>query len=183
MNRSVIVAAAVGLALLAGCGQSPEPSPPPTSEDALTTATTDVTQETETAPTTEAPETEEAEAEGPPQMPDAAKEQTEEGAEAFVEYYIQTVNAGHLGNATADDVRALAADSCETCSAFAEVIETQPFGSRYMDFLDATPVLLSEEARVETEVEQVSDGSKIQILFTLGWGDGAWHVSKIQSVR
>ncbi|GGK67812.1 DUF6318 family protein [Ornithinimicrobium pekingense] len=111
MTRSVITAA-VCLAVLAGCGGTPEPSPPPTSEDALTTATAepDVVEETtEAAPTTEAPEETAA-----PEMPEEAREQTEAGAEAFALHYIDLVNYTGM-DPQSGLLEPLAADGCDSC--------------------------------------------------------------------
>ena len=121
MNRPLILAAAVGLALLAGCGQTVEPSPPPTSEDALTT-TSAAADETEAAPTTEAPETEEPEAEGPPEMPDEATEQTEAGAEAFALHYIDLINYKGMHPQTGL-LEPLGADGCKSCANHEETVQ------------------------------------------------------------
>lgn len=129
MRLTAIVAAVVSLGVLAGCQPEAKPSAPPTSEPALTTSTPEVT--LEPAPTTEAPAptsaepaptTEEAEA-GPPEMPDEAKEQTEEGAEAFVEHYLDMLNytgqhpqTGHL--------EPLGAEGCKSCRNYEDNVET-----------------------------------------------------------
>ncbi|WP_122262149.1 hypothetical protein [Ornithinimicrobium cerasi] len=173
MSRTVIVAAVASL-VLAGCTGSTEPSQPPTSEDALTT-TSPVTEEaavtSEAAPTTEEPEGTEA----------AAFPQTETGAEGFVAYYVETLNDVHVGNQDVETLRALSEETCQTCQAFADVAEASPFGGPYMQFISGSPVLVGDEAVVETVLEQESDGSTVDSVFTLTWGDDEWRVSKIQA--
>lgn len=181
MNRSAIAAVGLSLAVLSGCSQTPQPSPPPASEDALTT-TSDNSEVTSEAPEKPAV-TEEPEADGPPKMPKAAAEHTEAGAEAFVKYYIDTLNAAHMELVSVDDLRSLASDSCQTCKSFAEALDAEPFGHHYIEFVNANPVLIADEAVVETNVEQVSDGTEVGIVFTLDWGDSKWLVSKIQSAH
>ncbi|SOC52358.1 hypothetical protein [Ornithinimicrobium cerasi] len=174
MSRTVIVAAVASL-VLAGCTGSTEPSQPPTSEDALTT-TSPVTEEaavtSEAAPTTEEPE----ETEEPAAFP-----QTETGAEGFVAYYVETLNGVHVGKQDIKTLRALSEETCQTCQAFADVAEASPFGGPYMQFISGSPVLVGDEAVVETVLEQESDGSTVDSVFTLTWGDDEWRVSKIQA--
>lgn len=126
VRRTMIVPAALGLALLAGCDNSAEPSPPPSSEDALTTATAapatpsdEVEVTTEAAPTTQAPaeteiETATAEPQGAPEMPEAATEQTKEGAEAFALHYLDVVNYTGM-NPEVGLLEPLGADTCQSC--------------------------------------------------------------------
>lgn len=113
-------------ALLTGCSGDGEPAAPPTQEDALTTV--------DPGPTTQEPVDDEVttsappddvsvttEAGGPPEMPALAQEDSEAGAIAFVEHYLNTFNystmtpeAGLLGNLTAED--------CETCATFDDIV-------------------------------------------------------------
>ena len=177
VSRSVIVAAVVGLTVLAGCSDANEPSAPPTSVDALTTtsAAPDVSEETtEAAPTSEAPE--ETETSDAPAM-----EQTEEGAEAFVEEYIDTLASVHARDADISALRALSTETCKTCNAFADAAEQERFGHEYMRFIDAAAVVSGTTARVETTVEQVSDGATLDTVFRLAWEGDQWLVSEIQA--
>lgn len=196
MNRPVIVAAAVGLALLAGCGDPVEPSPPPTSEDALTT-TSDAATETEAAPTTEAPQTEEPEAQGPPEMPEEATEQTEAGAEAFALHYIDLINYTGMHPETGL-LEPLGADGCKSCANHEESVT---YGVEEGDYLqsatfladDADVLVTDNAARVSVPIEQqaqsyLNDGVAIDrkleaaeatLVFRLAWDDG-WQVSEIQ---
>ncbi|TQM96309.1 hypothetical protein FB476_1173 [Ornithinimicrobium humiphilum] len=177
MNRSAIaMSAALGLAVLAGCGSSTEPSAPPTSEDALTTSAPAVTSEPEPAETTEAPT-----ADGPPEMTDEMSEQTEAGSEAFVAYYFDALNAAHIEELDVATLRAMATDECKTCAAFADAAETAPFGEPYAEVRSATAMLFGEDARVKATLEQMSDGQMVPVIVTLTWGDEQWRVKSIQA--
>lgn len=162
-------AAAVALAALAGCNSS-EPSAPPTSEPALTTATAepDVVATSEPVVTTEEPSEE----------PEVG--QSEESAEAFVEHYISVLSAIHLRNAEPEDLQALAAPGCKTCAAFVQAAETKRFDHAYVDFMDGRGVLIGEKAYVEAALEQVDDGARVDTVFELKWEGDSWLVSEIR---
>ena len=78
------------LALLstAACGSDAEPSAPPSPADSVGATSAAPTEDITTA-TASPPE----DASSAPEMPDEAREQTEAGAAAFVEYYFDTLNA------------------------------------------------------------------------------------------
>lgn len=121
--RALAIAAATGLLLLTACDDQTQPSPPPTTQEALTTATqtpspspddTDVT--TEAAPTTTEPTTEEPVADdGPPEMPAEAQEQTQAGAIAFAEHFIDVVNYTGI-HPTPGMIDDISLEECSTCS-------------------------------------------------------------------
>lgn len=174
MNRPVIVAAAVGLALLAGCGDPVEPSPPPTSEDALTT-TSDAAAETEAAPTTEAPETEEPEAQGPPEMPEEATEQTEAGAEAFVEHYFDTLNEARASGKT-QVLSELASDDCRSCDNFEGTAAQGDLEPLEYSIKDAT--LTGSLATIPVDVTE--QGRSGTAYVKLDW-DESWIVASVEA--
>ncbi|AXH95766.1 DUF6318 family protein [Ornithinimicrobium avium] len=175
MKRSAIVAVGLCLAVLSGCSQTPEPSPPPSSEDALTTSTPDKSEATSEAPPTDAAETEEPEADGPPQMPEEATEQTEAGAEAFVEYYLNTLNAARASR-DASELQRLATEECESCRNFEESATSGSSDPLEYDVESATMSSLLATVQVA-----VVDGSTSgTAYFTLEW-DSAWRVSAVQA--
>lgn len=181
MKRSAIVAVGLSLAVLAGCGQTTEPSPPPTSEDALTT--TDESEVTSEAPTTEPAVTEEPEADGPPEMPEEATEQTEAGAEAFVQYYVDAFNYAYVTNST-ETVMSLAAETCKSCSGILGLIpDAAPKDFRYLTITDSVSSVTADSAVVQADMEQADpaggDSSTGTAVYELAWSDG-WQVSEIK---
>lgn len=133
----ILAAAAAGLVLLAACDNQTEPAAPPTTQDALTTATAtpnptpdevDVTTEAapttaEAAPTTTEPTTAEPAADdGPPEMPEEAKEQTQEGAIAFAEHFVAIVNYTGI-HPTPGMIADLSLEDCGTCSNLEATVE------------------------------------------------------------
>lgn len=175
--RLTMIGAAVGLMVLAGCDSTAEPAQPPTQEDALTTATAapatssdEVEATTEAAPTTdESVETQEE--------PDG---QTEEGAERAVVHYIETLGAVHSEDGDIEQLRQLATAECQTCAAFVEAAERGRFGHEYMRYLESDATLTGDQAVVHTDIEQVSDGARIDLVFTADWEGERWLISKIQ---
>lgn len=84
-------AALLAAALLAGCNGSSDPAP--TTPAPTTSATTVVTPEPTEEPSAEPSETDAGN--GLPPLPEAAKENTPEGAEAFIRYYFDVMNQLH----------------------------------------------------------------------------------------
>ena len=174
MRRTVIVAVSALLALSA-CDTTSEPSAPPTSEDALTTATAeppapveDVEVTTEPEPTSEEP-TEEA----APEM-----DQTEEGAQAFVEHYMDELNAARFSGAI-EEVSGLATTECASCQNFVTTAEQGGLDPLEYEVLEA--VLLGESATVSAEV---TDGDQSgQVVFELLQSDAEWRVNAVQAVQ
>lgn len=121
--RHLAIAAAAGLVLLAACDSQTEPSAPPTTQDALTTVTAtptpspdDVDLTTDAAPTTVEPTTQESEADdGPPELPEEAMEQTQEGAIAFAEHFVDVVNYTGI-QPTPGMIADISLEECGTCS-------------------------------------------------------------------
>ncbi|OLT22140.1 hypothetical protein BJF81_13505 [Ornithinimicrobium sp. CNJ-824] len=171
-----MIVAVSALLVLSACDTTSEPSAPPTSEDALTTATAeppapveDAEVTTEPEPTSEEP-TEEA----------AAMDQTEEGAQAFVEHYVEVLGRVHAEDGDIEELRSLGSSTCETCAAFVGAAEQRRFGHEYVRLRRAEPVLTGEQARVETTLEQVTDGAEVPAVFELIWEGGRWQVAEIQ---
>ena len=173
MRRTVIVAVSALLALSA-CDTTSEPSAPPTSEDALTTATAeppapveDVEVTTEPEPTSEEP-TEEA----------APMDQTEEGAQSFVEHYMDELNAARSSGAI-EEVSGLATTECASCQNFVTTAEQGGLDPLEYEVLEA--VLLGESATVSAEV---TDGDQSgQVVFELLQSDAEWRVNAVQAVQ
>lgn len=180
MKRSAIAAVGLSLAVLAGCGQTSEPSPPPTSEAALSTPSDD-SEVTSEAPTTEAV-TEEPEADGPPEMPEEAMEQTEAGAEAFVEYYVDAFNYAYwTGDPTI--VAPLNGEDCKSCAALEGLLTGPSDVTEYLTLKSPRVVLLGDSARVEAPLTQASTGTadaqQGTAVFDLAWLSGAWRIAEI----
>jgi hypothetical protein len=88
--RTAALAVAAGLLLATGCTGSDDAATSPTTAP---TAAASPTAEATDSPTTETPEPTETSA--LPPLPDAATENTPEGAEAFIRYYFDVVNLGY----------------------------------------------------------------------------------------
>lgn len=194
----ILAAAATGLVLLAACDNQTEPAAPPTTQDALTTATAtpnptpdevDVTTEAapttaEAAPTTTEPTTAEPAADdGPPEMPEEAKEQTDAGAEAFVSHYLDRVSWAHrIGDASG--LERLAQPDCQSCTGLAESADSWAYGEDYLDYELGDSLLTDATARVEASVQQlVGDGAgHSEVVIRLDWMDNQWRVQEITLV-
>lgn len=190
--RVLAITAVAGLVLLAGCDNQTDASPPPTTEDALTTATVapttpddaDVTSEEPAAvePTTEEPTTDEPDDDGPPEMPAEAQEQTEAGAEAFVRFWITNLNSVYAGD-DPDRVLQFSRPECQSCSALVEGVPDNPDGEDTFAVMDTTNELIGGElARVETEVEVLRGAGQGDgvLVFDLSVDSGQWIVDSIR---
>lgn len=165
-------AAAVALAALAGCNSS-EPSAPPTSEPALTTATAepDVVATSEPVVTTEKPTEEPTEA---PVAPAEAQEMTEDGAEAFVLHYLDTLNKARDSGVT-ESLASLASDACRSCANFEESASSGALPSLEYDV--ETAVVFVASATVPAFVDD--RGATGRLYFELVWDDG-WLVESVK---
>ncbi|WP_298747952.1 DUF6318 family protein [uncultured Serinicoccus sp.] len=186
-RTAIIIAAAASLALLPACTDQSEPSPMPTSEDALTTAT----EEPEDVAVTSEPvetedETQEPDDGGPPEMPAEAEEQTEEGAEAFVTHYLDTYNAS-FASGDSEPLKDFGTDSCDSCS---QLIGTIPVGGQpgedYLSYSAPNGLLTPDGARVSIDVEQRTEDAEErvsgEILVTLVWSS-SWRIEEIQVLQ
>lgn len=193
----ILAAAATGLVLLAACDNQTEPAAPPTTQDALTTATAtpnptpdevDVTTEAapttaEAAPTTTEPTTAEPAADdGPPEMPEEAKEQTDAGAEAFVRHWVASLDHVYAGG-SADTVLALSGPDCQSCSALVDGVPDNAEEETTFRVREARSELIGAElARVETDLEVLrGSGQGVGILvFDLSVDSDQWIVDSIR---
>ncbi|WP_066636995.1 DUF6318 family protein [Serinicoccus hydrothermalis] len=188
MSRTTVVAAVAGLVLLAGCDSSTEPSAPPTSQDALTTPTEEPSEDTaatsEPAETSEEATTEEPDADGAPEMPDEATEQTEAGAEAFAEHYISTLNWAYMTGET-EAAQELSDPECQSCAGLiAEAEEYQTEGD-YVETEQTAATLSSDGARVEVTINQLTGpgAGEADIVVRLTPSQDAWIVDEITIVE
>ncbi|MFK5583870.1 DUF6318 family protein [Serinicoccus sp. LYQ131] len=185
--------------VLAACDTSREPSAPPTSQDALTTVTSSQPEDevvTSQPALTEEPETEEPEADGPPEMPAEAMEQTQAGAEAFVEHYVALIN--YTGSSPEIGLlEPLGGPSCESCRNHEASVEYAVENGDYLDkdtwSLGPVESSFSEDAaRIQVDLSQgaqpyLRDGEPIDralesahetLIFRLDW-DGSWRIQEI----
>lgn len=93
--RTGVVAVAVALALV-GCNGGAEPGPTSTPTSPVPTVTSAAPTETPTQAPTTPESTETAALDGLPPLPDAAKANTPEGAEAFIRYYFDVANGLYM---------------------------------------------------------------------------------------
>jgi hypothetical protein len=108
--RTAALAVAAGLLLATGCTGSDDAATSPTT---AATATASPTAEATDSPTTETPEPTDTSA--LPPLPDAATENTPEGAEAFIRYYFDVVNMLHRQPQTGV-LEDLTDPECQSCT-------------------------------------------------------------------
>lgn len=119
--------AAVSAVVLVGCNGGTEVEDPPTtaSPSAPTSSPESSPSPTELEsteePTTEGPTDEPTEASALPELPEAAKENTPEGAEAFIRYYFDVVNRAYT-TPESGLIPALSNDECLACVALEEQV-------------------------------------------------------------
>ncbi len=179
----------VGLCcLVSGCsGGDPPPSNP-----TVTTSTSGVATTT-AAPSTTIPPT------GAPVLPDAARQQSPEGAEAFVRHWF---DVSTYAFANLDSAALLALGDCLTCTALAGTLdEIASRGNRLdggaADVMSVTSAPITAEATatvnasfVAAEAREISpEGSVVAVVdpggnagyvFTLRWTSDTWMADSIQ---
>ncbi|USQ82153.1 DUF6318 family protein [Ornithinimicrobium faecis] len=196
-------------ALLAGCSGEAEPADPPTGEDALTSETAPTT---DAAPTTEAPpddvvETssppdvvETTEVAGPPELPDEATEDSEAGAAAFAEHYLNSLNYS-TSTSTPGLLDNLADPDCQTCQNFQELVDSYTSNEHHSDgpvitfdplearstgesmvilasVTQPVPATLDKDGTV---VEEGLEPSSFEMAIRLHWVDDGWKILEIQA--
>lgn len=210
--RVVAIAAAAGLILLAGCDNQTDPSPPPTTEDALTTVTEaptthadDVDVTTDAAPTTAEPTTSEPTTsepvadDGPPEMPAEAQEQTQEGAIAFAQHFVEVVNYTGI-HPTPGLISGLSLEDCGTCSNLEATVEysvenSEVLGDDLWEITAAPDILVfsGQDAFVRVPLQQYelvvfgAEGQEVdktqETTYTMAvdvvWDDG-WLIRTVQ---
>ncbi len=157
MRRMSVMAVSILLGSVAACSTT-EPSPPPTAEDSLTdraeasaTATPDDAEQTSAAPT------DAGEDPGIPELPEAATEDTEDGAEAFVQYYVDLLN--YTGRVPQSGLlEPYGQPGCATCDVLEkETSELEDAGDRYkidslaVDSIEALPFESGYRVQLEGE--------------------------------
>jgi hypothetical protein len=174
LRPAAYVAAALSALVIVGCDGGVEPSAPPTSEPALTTATAtpDAMAETSEAEATTA---EPAEA-GPPKMPEEAREQTEAGAEAFVLHYFAELNEARSSGDT-NSLQKLSESSCASCKNFAESASVGGLAPLEHEVVSAS--MLATTAVVEVKV--TDSNSSGTVFFDLAAADEGWKVATVKA--
>ncbi len=125
LNRLTTICLAAALSLT-GCATTPTTTS--TTQTASPETETTVSEPTPTPSASSSAKYKAASAEGPaenvpiPQMPAVAKEHTEEGFKAFVDYYFDIVNYS-IATRSTDVLAPLAKTSCQMCNRFLETPE------------------------------------------------------------
>lgn len=162
---------ALAAVLLAGCSGQPAPREPDSTEGAGPEATAT-----------------------PPPIPEAATQETAEGAASFVDYYLAVLNyAAHTGDT--DALRALSDDDCGSCEKYVGVVDaTHQAGGAYTggDWSAGALSVATEadEWRLEGEVATAAgtfdDGSgsptsvaasTTVVAFLVEWADSEWRMN------
>lgn len=166
----------------------------PTVPSAPTTVSTTSSSSTTAPPATATPT-------GAPLLPDAARQQTPEGAEAFVRHWFDLFNYSFTA---LDSAALLSAGNCLTCQQLAKTIDevaarghTLTGGQAVVSTVDpaanitegGTTVTVAFASTSAQElgvdgalVEEVDPGGSAVYLFTLTWGQG-WQASMIQLLQ
>jgi len=187
---------AAGLAAaltLAGCAVgAAEPAPRATT--AVTPAPVTSSAATSSAPTTAAGPT------FPAGLPEAAKKQTDDGAKAFVTYFVDQVNKGWR-NADGLRIRKLCSREAKSCDGYADLADRLKKGDqRYEgDAIELTTLVRLEEsdgvsrvhanvrvlgARVVTKagIAVRSDQKEaVKNVFYLIWGSSGWAIREVKN--
>lgn len=174
MRPTAIIAAVASLALLPACTDETEPSPMPTSEDALTTATEepeDVAVTSEPEETTEEPTTEE-----PDEPTVDAGAMTEESATAVVEEFLTVLADVYRGDAPIERLDSLYTEACTVCEALAGR-EASPEDT--LEYVSSEAELAGETATVEAVARQTIDDTEAVLAFYLVWGGESWLIEGI----
>ena len=167
-----LVAATV---LLAGCSGKPTPKEPDTTSTPSPTAT-------------------------PPPLPEAATHETAEGAEVFLQHFIDVINHASL-TGSVDGLENLSADTCTSCSKLIGTISTvYSAGGRYdggaWSLGPVTQTTSGSIARLTSDVT-AAEGTIVQssgddphetpkdvtpITFELEFVEGAWRLRQFAGV-
>src|SRR5690606_12099830 len=142
-----------------------------TSEDALTTSAPAVTSEPEPVETTEAEVTTEA----PDETAADSMDQSEDGAIAFAEHYLQTLNTARESGET-ETLASLAHDSCKSCANFEETASSG--GLPPLEYQVRAGTSTREKAVVIVDVTEGSTSGTA--YFELVWADG-WLVTAVKA--
>lgn len=191
----VFGAAVVVGVLLTGCNG--EPGPEETSSETVTTSTsTETSTETVTASPSESVTPQPSETSVLPPLPDAAKENTAEGAEAFIRYYFEVLNLSVTQPANGL-IPQLAYAECESCAVAEERAESfvaegkratgDPYVIKSMARVGGTPEdmeYFNMEVRTPAVAVENTDGtvgtpSVAGVLAGEGaaiWEDGRWQL-------
>jgi hypothetical protein len=140
--RTAALAVAAGLLLATGCNGSGDAATSPTT---AATATASPTAEATDSPTTETPEPTDTSA--LPPLPDAATENTPEGAEAFIRYWFDVTNDLYV-QPVADLVPQISHPECVACQRTEDTIAE----------LAATDSQARTEPFVITSIERIGGG-------------------------
>lgn len=178
--RRALAAAVAGLALLASCSDNPEPAP------------LEVSGSPSASPSADAA----------PEMPEEARENTPEGAEAFVRYWVEVLNAaGAEGDVKA--LHKLSLRSCDTCTGIADgiarvyadggSIEGEGWSIESASVLPGadntlvidTQVNVAAQSVVESEgaAPQSFPGGKDLKIFTTSWSADGWRLARLEQPR
>lgn len=167
----LIAALTCAVLLLAGCTGEPEPKAPEG------TATPTVTAK-------------------PPEMPAIAREQSSEGATAFLQYYVEVLNfAATTGNV--DELKRLSSSDCSGCQKYIDLyVDTYADGGWFREgewsftevrvrstgsgwFLTTDMAFDGGSFKVDGAAdEQVSEASHDLLTFVLDRSGDAWRVSQ-----
>lgn len=178
MRRTAMIAAVLSVGMLTACQTQEAPSPPPTSQPALTTATPEPAPTTEAAPATEATPTT-AEPVATTTEPEAVIDTSEEGAEAFVEDWVGKLNEAYKSGDTSE-LDALYTPNCKSCAGLIAAVPDSGLGYEYMRSVSTNGTLIGDLASITAEVEVLAgSGAGVGVLvFDLVPGN-PWLVDSI----
>lgn len=204
MRRLVCLLSCAAVVMLAACSD-PQASPPPEQEESVG-ATSESPEETATSSPDDAVETTsptaaDREDPGVPELPPEAMEDTEAGAEAFVQYYVDLLNytAQFPQQGLLDD---LADPECGTCETFearvteqleadthydgpssvVQEVDALPSGSGYRVYVRAEAPAYRRIDASGAEIESVEKGQDAEVAFDIYSSQGSFIVEAVRTI-
>lgn len=183
---------------LGACTTSPATDPPPSQSTpgSVASTTTPGTATPMTSATGSSPTT----GSGQSQVPEAARANTPQGAEAFTRYFIDQLNEG-MSTANPDLLPKLSLATCKSCNSYTSIIQGMRDKSQHFEGQWISPLNFSitdftvPSASVQTTVSQTgrivsSNGAVVttapsqqgDLVFKLSANDG-WRVAEVQVVQ
>lgn len=201
VGQRVIVAVVAIVLALAGCSEDPQAGAPPAPEAALGTGTAKPTEDaavTSEAVASDAVAPSEPAADAgssvtvdatvpeptlrigePPTMPTEALDQTQEGAEAFAEHYLESLSWAYQTQLVGY-VASLGAASCASCDGLVDGARAMGRPEGLVRVLGVEGSVTGDQAVVEASVERLDreESEPREMVLRLGW-IGVWLVEDV----
>ena len=118
----------------------------------------------------------------PPEMPDVAVQQTEAGAAAFAEHYLDAVGWA-FQTRYVPYAASLRTDDCWTCAGLEDAARAMGRPEGFVRALDVSATVDGATAQVDASVERLADdGAPAEMSLALRW-EGVWLVQEVGFVE